>query len=84
MSETDPKRSISVLMPVYNQANFITRAIESLKLQTCTDWELIIINDGSTDDLHKKVSAYLDHPQISYFENEVNVGLGAALNQGLQ
>jgi len=84
MTESDPKRSISVLMPVYNQAGFITRAIESLKLQSHTDWELIIINDGCTDDTKKVVSVYLDHPQIKYVENKENFGLGAALNQGLE
>ena len=70
-------------MPVYNQSGFITRAIESLILQSFTDWELIIINDGSTDDTKSAVAAYLSHTQISYFENEVNTGLGAALNTGL-
>ena len=83
MSENDPKQSVSVLMPVYNQSGFITRAIESLILQSFTDWELIIINDGSTDDTKSAVAAYLSHTQISYFENEVNTGLGAALNTGL-
>lgn len=84
MNKNDPKRSISILMPVYNQASFIVRAIESLKLQSHTDWELIIINDGCTDDTKKVVSVYLDHPQIKYVENKENFGLGAALNQGLE
>ncbi len=83
MSKNDPKRSISVLMPVYNQATFISRAIKSLKLQSHTDWELIIVNDGCTDDTRKVISIYLDHPQIKYVENKENSGLGAALNQGL-
>lgn len=84
MNENDAKRSVSVLMPVYNQANFITRAIESLLLQNYTGWELVIINDGSTDHTQKMISAYLYHPQITCFENKENSGLGAALNQGLE
>jgi len=84
MSKSDPKRSVSVLMPVYNQASFVTRAIESLILQSYTNWELIIINDGSTDDTKNIISHYLDNPQISYFENEKNAGLGAALNKALE
>lgn len=84
MNKNDPERSISVLMPVYNQSGFITRSIESLKLQSYSDWELIIINDGCTDDTKKVVSVYLDHPQIKYVENKENFGLGAALNQGLE
>ncbi len=84
MSENDAKRSISVVMPVYNQSGFVTRAIESLLLQTFTDWELIIINDGSTDDLQTVIAPYFTDNRILYFENEVNTGLGVALNFGLK
>lgn len=83
MTENDLKPSISILMPVYNQANFISRAIQSLLVQDYQNWELIIINDGSTDHLESIVSAYFDHPQIVYLQNKENKGLGAALNQGL-
>jgi len=84
MSENDPKRSISVLMPVYNQANFISRAIESLLLQSHNNWELVIINDGSTDPLQKTIATYLSDHRISYLENDENTGLGATLNLGLE
>jgi glycosyltransferase involved in cell wall biosynthesis len=50
---------ISVLMPVYNQASFIRRAIQSLISQTYTDWELIIINDGSTDETELFIADFL-------------------------
>lgn len=83
MNKNDAKRSISVLMPVYNQANFIARAIESLKLQSFPDWELIIINDGSTDNLQNTIAPFLANPRIYYLENKENTGLGAALNHGL-
>ena len=83
MSENDAKRSITVLMPVYNQARFIARAIESLLRQTFTDWQLVIINDGSTDDLQNIIAPYLADHRLNYFENEENTGLGAALNIGL-
>lgn len=83
MNKNDPKRSVSVLMPVYNQSGFVARAIESLLLQTFTDWELIIINDGSADDLQNVITPYFTDHRLSYFKNEVNTGLGAALNFGL-
>ncbi|KOH43332.1 glycosyl transferase family 2 [Sunxiuqinia dokdonensis] len=73
----------SVLMPTYNQASFIRRAIVSLQGQTYGKWELIIINDGSTDETEFYVSDFLSDKRIRYFRNEKNTGLGAALNQGL-
>jgi glycosyltransferase involved in cell wall biosynthesis len=73
-------------MPVFNQACFIRRAILSLCKQTCKNWELIIINDGSTDKTEEYLSEYLsdtcDYP-VRYIKNANNKGLGAALNQGI-
>ncbi len=74
---------ISVIMPVYNQANFVVRAVESLKLQTLKDWELLLINDGSDDNLKEAIQPYLSDFRIRYFENPANLGLGASLNFGL-
>lgn len=77
------KEFISVIMPTYNQGAFITRAITSLKLQTFERWELIIINDGSTDYTAEVLKEYLIDPRIRCFENEENEGLGASLNKGI-
>ncbi len=75
---------ISVLMPTYRQEAFIVRAVESLKRQTYSNWELIIINDGSPDDTARILKKYTSDKRIIYIENEVNKGLGAALNTGLK
>lgn len=78
------KESISVIMPTYNQAYFIRRAIISLKQQTYPNWELIIINDGSTDCTDSMIQDFLKEPNFIYIKNKHNQGLGYALNQGLR
>ncbi len=74
----------SIIMPTYNQASFIRRAILSLQKQTYPYWELIIINDGCTDDTEMFISDFLRDERIVYIKNESNEGLGHALNQGLK
>ncbi|MBD0259553.1 MAG: glycosyltransferase family 2 protein [Cytophagales bacterium] len=74
---------ISVIMPTYKHARFITRALASLLAQTFRDWELIIINDGSPDDTHALVQPYLADQRVRYLRNARNEGLGHCLNQGL-
>lgn len=74
---------ISVLMPTYNQGAFISRAIASLQLQTFQNWELVIINDGSSDYTAEVVKDYLKDERIRYYENAQNKGLGVCLNMGL-
>jgi glycosyltransferase involved in cell wall biosynthesis len=73
----------SVIMPTFNHASFIRRAILSLQKQTYTKWELIIVNDGCTDKTEEYLFGLLADPQITYIKNEKNRGLGYALNQGL-
>jgi glycosyltransferase involved in cell wall biosynthesis len=75
---------ISVIMPTYNQAGFIRRAILSLYQQTHTGWELIIINDGCTDNTEDFLSDFLPDKRITYLKNEINQGLGYAINQGIE
>lgn len=74
----------SVIMPTYNQSGFIRNAIRSLMAQTFTNWELIIVNDGSTDQTEAFINDYLQDDRIRYVRNETNQGLGAAVNQALK
>ena len=74
---------ISVLMPVFNQASFIRMAITSLLCQTHKKWELIIINDGSTDNLKESIASFMQDERIKLLNNERNEGLGYSLNIGL-
>ena len=70
-------------MPTYKQAQFITRAIESLKLQTFANWELIIVNDGSPDSTREIITPFLEDSRIRYYENPTNKGLGFCLNRAI-
>jgi glycosyltransferase involved in cell wall biosynthesis len=74
---------ISVLMPTYRQANFISRAIESLRRQTFSNWELIVINDGSDDHTSEVMKKYKTDDRIRFYKNDTNEGLGACLNKGI-
>jgi glycosyltransferase involved in cell wall biosynthesis len=64
---------VSVLMPVYNGEKYIAEAIDSIVSQTFIDWELIIGDDGSTDNTEEIVRTYSDE-RIRYYKNEVNKG----------
>lgn len=73
---------VSVLMPVYNASLYLFQAIESILLQTFQDWELILIDDGSTDDIMSTLGRYKDE-RIYYVKNETNMGLIKTLNRGI-
>lgn len=73
----------SIIMPTYNQAFFIKRAILSLKKQTYQKWELIIINDGSTDITEEIIQDELTDTRIKYLSYSQNKGMGYAINRGL-
>jgi len=72
-------------MPVYNGERTIAQAIESVLKQTYTDWEIIVIDDGSTDDTRKIVERYRSAPadRIRYIHQE-NQGLACARNTGIR
>lgn len=74
---------ISVIMPTYGHAHFISRTLESLVAQSFTDWELCIVDDASPDDTRQIVSPYRLDRRIRYHRLARNAGLGTALNHGL-
>jgi glycosyltransferase involved in cell wall biosynthesis len=79
MDLNNPK--VTVLMPAYNAGKYIGEAIASVLEQSFTDFELLIINDGSTDDTEKIIRSFKD-PRIVLMSQE-NKGVSAALNLGL-
>ena len=75
---------ISVIMPAYNAAAFIGEAIESVLNQTFPDWELIVIDDGSSDDTVDIVEAYISKDsRVRLIRNE-HGGISKARNAGIQ
>lgn len=74
---------VTVIMPTFNQEKFLSRAINSLLKQTLDNWELIIVNDGSTDNTFHVVQDFLKDKRIKYLQNVSNKGLGASINNAL-
>ena len=73
---------VSVIMPVYNASDYLQDAIQSLLEQTYTKWELIAVDDGSTDKSWELLQSYSD-PRIKIFQRP-NGGQSAATNTGLE
>jgi hypothetical protein len=73
--------SITVLMPAHNAAAFIGAAIESVLTQSFTDFELLIINDGSTDETEAVIRQFSDERIV--LVHQPQAGIAAALNKGL-
>ncbi len=74
--------SISIILPAYNCSQYVGLAISSLLQQTFTDFELIILNDGSTDNTAEIIDGYADK-RIKYISNERNNGLVYTLKRGI-
>lgn len=73
---------VSVIIPCYNHGHYLPYAVNSVLAQTFTDWEAIIVDDGSTDNTGEVAAQFTD-PRIRYIYQE-NRGLAAARNAGIQ
>jgi len=65
---------VSVIVPNYNHARFLKRRLDSIMAQTFGDFEVIILDDASTDGSHDVIRLYLTDPRFSFHSNEVNSG----------
>ena len=72
---------VSIIIPVYNGSNYVKEAIDSALAQTYKNIEVIVVNDGSTDNTEKIVKSYGD--KIRYFYKE-NGGVASALNLAIE
>lgn len=75
---------VSIIMPSYNTAKYIRKAIESVQNQTYENWELIIIDDCSTDNTDEVIQQYLVDKRVRYIKNEKNSGAAISRNKGLR
>ena len=73
---------ISVIVPVYNVESYLERCINSLLNQTYSNLEIILIDDGSTDNSLKLIKKFSD-PRIRFFVNEKNSGIAQSTNRGV-
>jgi glycosyltransferase involved in cell wall biosynthesis len=78
---SDCMTEISVIIPTYNRGIFLSEAIQSVLAQTYKDYEIIVVDDGSTDDTKEQVRAFGDQIRYIYQENQ---GPSAARNMGIQ
>ena len=78
-----PNPFFSVIIPTYNRAHLVGETIESVLAQTFKDFELIIVDDGSTDNTKEVVSKYLSDPRVKYIYQE-NKERAAARNNGIK
>lgn len=87
MGETINKSNhlVSVITPAYNCAEYIEECIESVLNQTYQNWEMLIVNDKSTDHTQSIVESYVKKdPRIKLFNQEKNAGVAAARNKALE
>lgn len=83
MIHMNSKTRVSVLMPVYNGEKYLRGAIDSILRQTYSNYEFIIINDGSTDGSASLIKSYKDL-RIRFIDNGINIGLPSTLNKGIE
>ncbi len=77
----EPK--VTVFIPVYNRERYIGAAIDSVLAQSFTDFELLVVDDGSTDGSVAQIEAYSD-PRVRLERNPVNLGIPKTRNRGLE
>lgn len=75
---------VSIIMPSWNTARFIAASIQSVLDQTYPNWELLLVDDCSTDETDSVIAPFLRDQRIRYFRNEKNVGAALTRNRALR
>ena len=75
---------VSIIMPSYNTSQYISESINSVRAQTYENWELIIVDDLSTDNTYEVVALHFSDKRIKYLKNEKNSGAAVSRNRALR
>lgn len=75
---------VSIITPVYNAARFVSFTIQSVLEQTYSDWEMILVNDGSKDNSVEIIEKYVAQDKRIQLHSQVNAGSAAARNNGIR
>ena len=84
MEKTKMDELVSIVMPSYNSALYIENAIKSVMSQTYENWELIIVDDCSTDNTQEIIECFLEDKRIRFYKNEHNSGAAISRNYALR
>src|SRR5688500_8555852 len=74
---------VTVVIPTFNYASWVVEAIESVRVQTIADFEVMVVDDGSTDDTALRVGALVAADHRLHYYQQANQGLSAARNTGI-
>lgn len=79
------KETVSIILPTFNRAKYLSRSIDSVIAQSYGKWELVIIDDGSSDNTKGILKSYLvQFPNIKYFYHTTNRGAALSMNEGIK
>lgn len=81
---TDENTIISIIMPAYQAERYIAKAVASVRAQTFQAWELLVVDDGSTDQTAQILERYREDVRIHYLRQPKNKGVAAARNRGIK
>lgn len=83
-SASEDRAKVSVIVPVYNQGEFLAEALDSVLQQTYSNWECVIVNDGSTDNTEEVALDYVNKDGRFRYLYQDNSGVSAARNNGIR
>jgi glycosyltransferase involved in cell wall biosynthesis len=75
---------VSIVLPTYQHGSMLSRALASLAAQTIPDFEVIVVDDGSTDDTQRVLDVWRECPWVTSLRSEANEGAAKAINLGME